>query len=104
MKALSGQYVNEIISLTVLALMAIALIYGQAGASLPATATSHIDRPPALAAGVEAIIENAVVENAVLHADFAIDVDFATIARFVDRNAFDGASPRAIRIRFDVDK
>ena len=99
MRAILGQYAHELVGLTVLALMTIALIAGQAGATLPATAASHNDSdPPAPSVGIEA-----AANAAVLHAD-KIDIDFAAIASLVKADRAGAAPPASIRIRFDIDR
>ena len=58
MKGMSGQYMNELVSLTILALMVAALIAGQASVSEASAAQVEV-RPetPALTANIDVVID-----------------------------------------------
>ena len=58
MKGMSGQYANELVSLTILALMIIALIAGQTGVSAASTAQADaVADAPVLAARINVVID-----------------------------------------------
>ncbi|MDX1480312.1 MAG: hypothetical protein R3315_01470 [Woeseiaceae bacterium] len=78
MKGLNGQSIHELVGLAVLALMVIALIGAQAGATAPATAA------PALPAVTAALPERPAVTDrlqmAVRIDEVGIDLDFESLA------------------------
>ena len=82
MKGFSGQYMNELVSLTILALMAIALIAGQAEATLEGTTRA--------AAGVRAQTLEAIADAAAIRADVAISIDLRGLAAFAIDDAENG--------------
>lgn len=57
MKGTSGQYVNELVSLTILALMVIALVAGEVGISAAAAAAAPDEAHSALTANVHILID-----------------------------------------------
>jgi len=77
MKGLTGQYMNEIVSLTILLLLAVALIAGQADATVNKTVQSNKASAPATLVGKG----EAAMHASILHADVAIQLD---LERFVD--------------------
>lgn len=89
MKGLTGQYMNEIVSLTILLLMTVALIAGQADATVHKTVQSNTPSAPATLVGKG----EAAMHASILHADVAIHLD---LERFVDV-VIDDASRDAIR-------
>ncbi|MGI9271147.1 MAG: hypothetical protein ACR2QT_05185 [Woeseiaceae bacterium] len=75
MKAIIFRYLNEIVSLTILGLMSVALVAGQADA------TAH-------GAAIEP--EQANVAPALIHAEFAIDLNLAELPRLtVDKESIE---------------
>ena len=88
MKGMGGQYLNEFVSLAVLALLALALIAGQAGATLPAASGHAGDASPR---GAAATLD-AVFEAAGVRADVAIAIDIDDVAAFLDDD--DATLPR----------
>ena len=57
MKGTSGQYVNELVSLTILALMVIALVAGEVGISAAAVAPVSDDAHSTLMANIHILID-----------------------------------------------
>lgn len=75
MKAVIFRYLNEIVSLTILGLMSIALIAGQAGAT---------------AYGAAQELEQQDIAPALIHAEFSIDLNLAELPRMnVDRDSIE---------------
>ena len=71
MQVLSGRYVNEIVGLTIMLLMIIALIAGQADATVPRAGADLAGQETAtLAANLEAM-----TESAVFRADVKLELD-----------------------------
>ena len=80
MKALATRYLNEIVGLAVMALMAVALIAGEADATLhKAIGNDEATEPGQFVASMEAFTESAVI-RADLHIQLDLDrlIDVAT--------------------------
>lgn len=70
------RHASEVVSLTVMALMAIALVAGQADAGLNGTSGGQItQQQPAITATLDAVLESARIR-----ADLAIDFEFLEAA------------------------
>lgn len=96
MKGLTGRYLNEIVALTIMLLMTVALIDGQAEATVHETARSD--------AGYSATNLSASFETtsdaAIIHADFLIQVDLDQLMEAGIEIASSEAVREPIRIKF----
>lgn len=86
MKGFSGQYMNELVSLTILALMAIALVAGQADATLQETAHG----PAVSGSQAPDLTLEAIVAAPAIRADVAIAIDFEGFAALASSDAEHG--------------
>ena len=86
MKALIVRYMNEIVGLTVMALMAVALVAGQAGAMSQDAVPSN----PELDAAAAIVSFDEAMEAIVFRADIAINVSLDDLIRLdVDRDSIE---------------
>ncbi|MDH3532449.1 MAG: hypothetical protein OEO82_05925 [Gammaproteobacteria bacterium] len=94
MNILTGRYTNEIISLTIMLLMTVALIAGQADATVHKTARSDSGYElSTLAAGLEAVMESRII-----HADIELQVDFDQLLDAVAAGGSSQASHKSFAI------
>ncbi len=86
MKALIVRYMNEIVGLTVMALMAVALVAGQSGA----TGQDAVPSDPELGVAAAIVSFDEAMEAIVFRADIAINVGLDDLIRLdVDRDSIE---------------
>lgn len=93
MESITGRYMQEIVSLTIMMLMAVALIAGQAGATVHDTVRTDTGyEATTLAAGVEAVLESTLIR-----ADITLQVNLDDIAELGAELGVDASASEAIR-------
>jgi len=99
MKALTIRYLNEIVGLTVMALMTVALIAGEADATIHRAAQSDAAYGASrLAASLEAVMESTTIR-----ADLEIRLDLQQLIDAASETESREAIRDLIRIRLDRD-
>ena len=98
MKAVMGQYMNEMISLTIMLLMTIALVAGQADATIH----DSVRRDSGHTATTLAASFEARLESTVIRADIMIELDLDEIAELGTELGVNTASAEAIHEFIDI--
>ena len=99
MKAIATRYLNEIMGLTVMALMAVALVAGEADA----TVHQSVRGDTAYAATKLAASVEAVMETTTIHADLEIQIDLDQLVDAVGESHTRDAMRELIRLKLHQD-
>ena len=100
MKPLIVRYLNEIVGLTVMALMAVALVAGQA----EATGQDAVHSEPDFTAAATIVAFDEAMESVVFRADIAINLDVDDLVRFEVSDESIEAIRKVLDIRLDREK
>lgn len=98
MKTVMAQYLNDVVSLTIMLLMTMALIAGEADATIHDSARGEND----FAAATVSASLDAILRSTTFHAEFAIKLDLNRIAVIGAEELAMDAMQKAIEFRLDI--